>query len=107
MNGTGLDSLPKASPSSRNGAFSRKRMVRSSAAANSSVWAIRVWPNPSRAAQRRMLATQSRASTGAPSWKRSPSRSRMVTVRPLSAVSKPSAICGWVRNAASVANSVS
>jgi hypothetical protein len=33
-------------------------------------------------AQRRMLATQSRASTGAPSWNASPSRSRIVQVRP-------------------------
>ena len=67
MKGTGLDSLPSASGRRGNDAFSRKRIVRSSGADSSSVPASSVWPNPSRLAQRRMEATQSRASTGAPS----------------------------------------
>ena len=46
----------------------RKRIVRSSGAESSSVAAISAWPMLSRAQNWLMLATQSRASTGVPSW---------------------------------------
>ncbi len=52
-----------ASGNSGNGYFSRNRMVLSSMALSSSVAASSAWPNPSRAPQRLMLATQSRANT--------------------------------------------
>ena len=69
-------------------------MVLSSAAPISSVAAISAWPKPSRAPQRLMLATQSRASTLVPSWNFSPWRSVMRQVLPSSSVTAPSAICG-------------
>ena len=50
-------------------------MVRSSGALNSSTRRIIAAPNASRRAQRRMLATQSLANTGVPSWNHNPSRS--------------------------------
>ena len=56
-----------------------ERAVRSSGASGASVSASRVWPEESRASQRPMEATWSRASTGSPSWKRSPGRRRMET----------------------------
>jgi hypothetical protein len=49
-------------------------MVRSSGAERSSVAAISVPPNASRFAQRRMLATQSRAVTRSPSCHNRPDR---------------------------------
>ena len=55
--------------------------------------------NAARSAQ----ATASRARTGSPPWKRSPSRSRMVQRFPSSLVSWPSAICGCGRSFVSVA----
>ena len=60
---TGTQALPSAKGSSGKGRFRRKRMVRSSGAESSSVASIRLAPKGSRCAQRRMLATQSRAST--------------------------------------------
>ena len=56
--------------------------MRSSGASSTSVAAISVPPNPSTAAQRRMEAMASRASTGVPSWKRRPGRRVSVHSRP-------------------------
>src|ERR1700692_33772 len=61
--------LPRASGSKGNGRFSRNVIVLSSGADSSSVRAISACPSGSRTPQRRMLATQSRASTFCPSWK--------------------------------------
>ena len=54
-----------------------------------------LWPIGSRFIQRSSDATQSRASTGSPSWNSRPSRSRMVQRRPLSSTLWPSTICGF------------
>ncbi len=94
MKGTLLPDLPSASGSSANGALSLKTMVRSSPAERLSVAAISAWPKLSRLPQRSMLATQSRASTGVPSWNFSPSRSAIFQVLPSSSVTAPAAICG-------------
>ena len=75
---TGTDALPSAMGSSGKGRFRRKRMVRSSGAESSSVASIRTVPKGSRLAQRRMLATQSRASTFSPSWKQQALAKRQV-----------------------------
>jgi len=73
--------------------FMRSRTLRSSTASMASAAASRVCPNDSRDAQRSTLATTSRASTGSPSWNRSPGRSRNVQMRP-SSTPWPSTICG-------------
>ncbi len=70
-------------------------MVRSSGALSSAVAASRRWPKPSRTPQRRMLATQSFASTGEPSWNFSPVRSFSVQRSPSAATSWLSTIWGW------------
>ena len=90
--------LASASGSSGNGHFRRNTIVLSSGADSSSVRAISAWPNGSRAPQRRMLATQSRASTFCPSWKTSPSRSVTRQVRPSSSTRWPAAIWGVALN---------
>ena len=95
MKQTGGVTLASASNSSGKGRCSRKTMLRSSGAARSSVRAISTWPIGSRAAQRRMEATQSAARTGSPSWNLSPSRRRIVTRRPSFSTAWPSAIWGW------------
>ena len=84
----------RASSSSGKGDLRRMRSVRSSTASKASTTAPSDWPKVSRRAQRARLAAQSRASTGSPSWKRSPSRSRIVQVRLSSETWCPSAICG-------------
>ncbi len=76
-----IAALPSAAGSSGKGLLSRKRMVRSSGADSSSVAAISSAPKPSRAAHRRMLATQSRASTRSPSCQNRPSRKRQVPLQ--------------------------
>ena len=83
-----------ASASSGNGFFSRKRICLSDGADTSSVAARSTPPNPSRCHQRWMLATQSRASTGVPSWNFSPSRSVMSHCLPSAPTVWPAAICG-------------
>ena len=89
------------------GRFRRMSRVRSSAASQASIAGATTWPSVSTADQRRMLAAQSLASTGVPSWKRRPSRSRMVHRRPSSDTVWPSAICGRGTSPLSTANSVS
>ena len=86
--------LPSASGSSGNGFFSRNWMVLSSGADSSSVAASSAWPNASRLPQRWMLATQSRASTGSPSWNFSPSRSVSFHSLPSFSMVWPATICG-------------
>jgi hypothetical protein len=86
--------LASESGSSGNGFFRRKRKVRSSTAATSSVAAMSAWPKASRCPQRRTEAAQSRARTGSPSWNRSSSRKRMFQTRPSFSTVCPSAICG-------------
>ncbi len=83
-----------ATGTSANGFFSRMRMTRSDGADTSSVRLIIALPNASRWPQRRMHATQSRASTFSPSWKRRPSRSVSSQVRPSFSTLWPSTICG-------------
>lgn len=68
MTTQGLEYLPSASGSSGNGYFRRNTNVRSSVADRSSRAANSAWPKLSRTAQRLMLATASRASTGVLSW---------------------------------------
>ncbi len=99
--------LPNASGSSGKGVRRRNWMVRSSGADKSSVAASKACPNVSRLPQRAMLATQSRASTGSPSWNRSPSRSASRQRRPPSSTVAPATICGCGRNALSWPYSVS
>ena len=69
-------------------------MVRSSAADSSSVASISSPPKPSRAAQRRMLATQSRASTRSPSCQNRPSRKLRSHCSPSPEMAWPDSICG-------------
>ena len=69
--------------------------------------AISAWPNASRLPQRPTLATQSRASTGVPSWNLRLSRSVSRQVFPSASVVNPSTICGCALNAPSCPNSVS
>jgi hypothetical protein len=69
-------------------------MVRSSAAESSSDAAMSVWPNEFRRPQRPMLATQSRAKTGSPSWNFNPSRRVGVYNFPCAPMTVPSTICG-------------
>jgi hypothetical protein len=69
-------------------------MVWSSIAEISSVRAISAWPNASRAPQRLMEATQSRASTFSPSWNINPSRSVSFQVSPSFSIVCPASICG-------------
>lgn len=94
---TGTDALPSAIGSSGNGCFRRNRIVRSSGAESSSVASMREPPNGSRFAQRRSDATQSRASTGVPSWKRRPARRIKSQRRPSASTQWPSTICGVAR----------
>ena len=86
--------LASASGSSGNGRIRRNTMLRSSGADTSAVAAISADPNASRTAQRRTLATQSRASTGVPSWNRSPSRSVSRHSNPSASTTCPATICG-------------
>ena len=88
----------RASGSRGNGLLRRNWIVRSSGADNSSVACIRVPPKASRLAQRRMLATQSRASTGVPSCHRRPGRSVRRQSLPSPSIVCPSTICGEARN---------
>ena len=90
-----------------NGLCSRMRKARSLSATTSAVAAPSTRPNESRAIQRRMLATASRASTGVPSWNISPSRSVKRQVAPSSSTLCPAAICGCGRDCASSPYSVS
>ena len=90
-----------------NGLLSRQTMVRSSGASNASTRTSMVAPTGSRFIQRRSEATQSRASTGSPSWKRSPSRRVMVRRFPSFSISSPASICGFGFIAASRPYSVS
>ena len=99
--------LASASGSSGNGYFSRNTMVRSSGAPISSVAASSAWPKPSRAPQRLIEATQSRASTLVSSWNIRSGRSVRRQVLPSSSLMAPSAICGCARNWPSRPNSVS
>ena len=69
-------------------------MVLSSGADSSSVRAISAWPNASRAPQRLIEATQSRASTFSPLWNISPSRSVSFQVLPSFSTTWPATICG-------------
>ena len=63
--------------------------VLSSAAVSSSVIPIKVRPNESRFPQRWIEATQSRASTGVPSWNFRPLRRPMRTSLPSSSLVRP------------------
>ncbi len=89
-----VPTLPSASGSSGNGRFRRKRDGLVVGADSSSVAASSACPNASRLPQRWMLATQSRASTGVPSWNFSPSRSVSRQDLPSGSVVKPATICG-------------
>jgi hypothetical protein len=80
-----------------NGFFSRKRIVLSSGAEISSAWRSSDVPNASRTLHRLMLAMQSRANTGSPSWNFNPGRSLIFHVRLSSEIVWPSAICGLAR----------
>ncbi len=91
---TGGEVFASASNSNGKGWRRRNRIVASSGAESSSVAAISPCPSPSRAAQRRIEATASRAVTLSPSWKTSPGRSATRTVRPPSSTAWPAAICG-------------
>ena len=99
--------LPSASGNCGNGRLSRKRIVLSSGALSSSVASISAWPNASRTPQRLMLATQSRASTGVPSWNLSPVRRPSRHSRLSGLRTAPATICGVARNFASRPYSVS
>lgn len=63
----GVAILPSASSIFGNGRRRDQRKVRSSTTASSFSTALIIWPMGSRAAQRRILATASVASTGSPS----------------------------------------
>ena len=90
-----------------NGFFSRQTMVRSSDASSVSTRASMVAPTGSRFIHRRSEATQSRASTFSPSWKRRPSRNVMVRRLPSSSITSPASICGFGFMSASRPYSVS
>jgi len=90
-----------------NAVLSRNTSVRSSSASSVSRRPATVWPSPSRFIQRRSDATQSRDSTGVPSWNTSLGRSLIVQRRPSSSTVCPSAICGCGVSASSVPNRVS
>ena len=94
ITGDGVVGLLSAWGSSGNGLFSRNWMVRSSGAESSSVAAISAPPNASRFAQRRMLATQSRAVTRSPSCQSNPGRSVSFHSLPSFSTTWPSSICG-------------
>ena len=102
-----LPVLPSASGSNGNARFSRNWMVLSSGAESSSVTAISACPKLSRLPQRCRLATQSRASTGVPSWNFNPSRNVSRHTLPSLSVTAPCTICGCARNCASEPYSVS
>ena len=99
--------LANAFGSAANGFFMRQTSVLSSVASSASSRSATVWPIASRFIQRRNEATQSRASTGVPSWNSKPSRSRIVQRRPLSSTRWPSSICGFGSSFSSRPNSVS
>jgi hypothetical protein len=80
--------------SSGNGFFNRQTKVRSSGASIAATRALNVSLTASRLSQRCSEATQSRASTGVPSWNTSPSRSFIVQRLPSSSIVWPSIICG-------------
>jgi hypothetical protein len=96
MKAIGVAFLPSAIFILVKGAESRQRKVRSSTATSSSFSRRRIWPIGSRGIQRLRLATTSLASTGSPSWKRSPLRSRKVQIFPSAETSSFSTIwrCG-------------
>ncbi len=93
--------------SSAKGCFSLMRITLSDGALISSVRAISACPIGSRTTQRLIVATQSFASTGVLSWKRSPSRSVMSHCLPSPETWWPSTICGCTPKLASYAYSVS
>jgi hypothetical protein len=74
MNGTLLDGLPSASSTMPNGSFSSSTKLFLSVACSLPVAASISLPSGSFLPQRSSEATQSSAVTGAPSWKRRPSR---------------------------------
>jgi hypothetical protein len=80
--GQNEDGFASAVDSSGNGFLSRNWMTLSDAAVIASVTEARFLPNASIFIQRSMLATASRASTGAPSWKIMPSRNVSFQVLP-------------------------
>ena len=69
-------------------------MVRSSVASILSTASIIIAPKASRLPQRLMLAAQSWARTGVPSWNHKSSRSLIFQVRQSSSTVWPAAICG-------------
>ena len=99
--------LPSASGKSGKGCFRRNTMVVSSGAESSLVAAISAWPNASRLPQRVMLATQSRASTGVPSWNFRPGRRPSRHSVESSFFTAPLTICGRGRKRPSRPYSVS
>ena len=80
--------------SSGNGLLRRQTSVRSSGVSIAATRGLIVSLTASRLSQRRSEATQSRASTGVPSWNTKPSRRRMVQRRPSLSMTWPSTICG-------------
>ena len=86
-----------------NGFFSLKRITLSDGADSSSVRYISVPPNGLRLPKRCIVATQSRASTGVPSWNISPSRNVRSHCLPSSLITWPSTICGCTLNVGVVA----
>ena len=107
ISGFGVVGLPNACGSSGNGFFSLNWIVLSSGAESSSVAAISAPPNASRAAQRLMLATQSRANTLSPSCQTNPSRNVSVQSLPSFSTKWPASICGEEVNVPSWPYSVS
>ncbi len=107
MKAASTAALPSAIGSSGKGRFSRKRMVASSGAESASVARISAAPKASRFAQRPMLATQSRASTRAPSCQTRPGRSVRSHCLPSSLTTWPSTICGETSSAALMPYNVS
>ena len=105
--GTGAFGLPSTCSISGKGFFRVMVMVLAPFAAISAPAASSIRPRLSRGAQRLSDATQSAAVTGAPSWKRSPSRSANRQVSPSAETSCASTICGWIAPASSWANRVS
>ena len=89
------------------GALSTSWKVLASIALASASLAHRIWPRPSRTAQRFSDASTSSVVTGWPSWNSRPSRSVKVQVSLSGETVQVSTICGLIWRFPSSANSVS